>query len=211
MENATTKTKQRYIVEGVWDDNDGADPITADWIVATSADEAESIVTKVRGSIDSWSHAVTWTFEQHIQSERERLAKMETMTLQEVEDSWADTKEMLHYENDEAGECLTCGTQCDDEGICPICAALEAAQEELRQATPGVIPSAWRSEERERIAKAYEAIAAALNARIESCRKCGKALALRDVVEGDARTDQGEGEEVGNVFVYCSEDCRETH
>lgn len=96
-------------------------------------------------------------------------------------------------EEEGPGECLTCGTQCDQEGICPLCAALERAQEDAREGVPGV------------------AVDTILAAGIESCRKCGAALTLRDVVEGDACTDQGEGEEAGNVFVYCSAHCRETH
>ena len=109
------------------------------------------------------------------------------------------------------GPCLTCGTQCDDEGICPACAALEAAQEQLRQATPGVIPSAWRPEERKAIARAKAAIKCALAEGIDSCRNCGKPLNLGDMVSGKACLDEGEGPEEGNVFVYCSTRCRDKH
>jgi hypothetical protein len=109
------------------------------------------------------------------------------------------------------GRCLTCGTQCDDEGICPVCAALEQAEEAVREATLGVIPSAYRPEERQTLAKARAAREKAKDASIDACRKCGEALTLRDITDGSACVDQGEGEEAGRVFVYCSSDCMEAH
>lgn len=114
-------------------------------------------------------------------------------------------------EDGRPGDCLTCHTQCDQDGICPICAELEAAEELLRHATPGVIPAAWRPEERTAIARAEAAIRQALDASIGGCNKCGTPLTLRDVKKGAACTDQGEGQEAGRVFLYCSERCRETH
>jgi hypothetical protein len=41
---------------------------------------------------------------------------------------------------------------------------------------------------------------------IESCPKCGAQVAL-----ALAHEDEGEGEEAGRTFYYCSEHCRETH
>lgn len=41
---------------------------------------------------------------------------------------------------------------------------------------------------------------------IESCPKCGL-----KVTREDAFVDEGEGEEAGRTFYYCSERCRETH
>lgn len=41
---------------------------------------------------------------------------------------------------------------------------------------------------------------------VESCPKCGDT-----VTRGAAFEDQGEGEESGRTFYYCSEHCRETH
>lgn len=40
----------------------------------------------------------------------------------------------------------------------------------------------------------------------ESCPKCGAS-----VTREAAFTDEGEGEELGRTFYYCSEHCRETH
>jgi hypothetical protein len=114
-----------------------------------------------------------------------------------------------------AGECLTCGTQCDDEGICPLCAALERAQERVREATEAAVTAGLRGAvpkaKQKALRDAYAAHAQALSAGIDGCRKCGTPLTLRDVVEGDACVDEGEDDEAGNVFVYCSEHCRETH
>jgi hypothetical protein len=123
---------------------------------------------------------------------------------------------MDEYDCERPGECLTCGTQCDEEGICPLCAALERAQEQVREATEAAFRAA---ELRGRVPadkqKALRAARAALNkamaAPVESCRKCGKALTLHDVTHGGGCTDEGDGEEKGRVFVYCSEHCRETH
>jgi len=103
-------------------------------------------------------------------------------------------------EREGAGECLTCGTQCDDEGICPNCASVEWAQEERRTAQGA-----------EAIAAAEREMAAVLSRPLDSCRKCGQSIQLRDIVQGTACTDAGEGEEAGRVFVYCSHTCRETH
>jgi hypothetical protein len=97
-------------------------------------------------------------------------------------------------------ECCTCGTQCDQEGICLVCAALERAEERWRVAVTAAEARAAKRAIRE--AKAVP---------IDSCRKCGAPLTLGDVVDGRACTDAGEGEEEGRVFVYCSEHCRETH
>jgi hypothetical protein len=108
------------------------------------------------------------------------------------------------------GECLTCGTQCDEDGICPVCARLERAQEKVREAE---VVAGMAGEDpvtaRRGLRRAKAAVRAALAAEIESCRKCGGGLTLADMLKGDACTD--EGEEEGNVFVYCSESCRETH
>lgn len=41
---------------------------------------------------------------------------------------------------------------------------------------------------------------------VEPCRKCGKG-----VIREDCYTDKGEGKEMGNVFYYCSEACRNLH
>jgi hypothetical protein len=38
------------------------------------------------------------------------------------------------------------------------------------------------------------------------CAKCGKRIPLEDAFE-----DTGTGDESGNVFYYCSEDCRDRH
>jgi hypothetical protein len=188
--------KRRYVVEGAWDEGNEGSPITVDWIAATSAEEAEAIVTKVRGKIDDWTHDATRTFEAYLESQQRILDDMRTKTIEEVEASWAETKEGLYYEEDEeedeeeaAGQCLTCGTQCSDEGICPLCAALELAED----------------------ADDHTSAQKALDAAIESCRKCGTPLKLRDVVAGNACTDSGDGPEQGKVFVYCSEHCRKTH
>jgi|SRR5579862_4328908 len=184
-------TKQRYIVEGSWDGGNEGSPITCDWVMAANAEEAEAMVDKVRSKIDSWTHDCTRTFEEYITAQQRALAELIAMTPEAVEASWADTKACLYYEedDDQPGECLTCGTQCDDEGICPLCARYELAED----------------------ADDHAACQKALDAAIESCRKCGVALTLRDVVAGNACTDSGDGSEAGKVFVYCSEHCRETH
>lgn len=39
-----------------------------------------------------------------------------------------------------------------------------------------------------------------------SCAKCGKVIAIADAI-----TDEGEGEESGRTFTYCSTQCMETH
>lgn len=103
-----------------------------------------------------------------------------------------DRIDILAPEEDEDGTpggCLTCGTQCDQDGICPLCDAYEKADDRLD----------------------YEACGRLLDTPIESCRKCGALLLLRDAIAGNACTDAGEGPEAGKVFVYCGEDCRASH
>jgi len=63
--------------------------------------------------------------------------------------------------------CLTCGTQCDAEGICPVCSAVEEAEEAVRAATLGVIPSTYRPEERKALDDAYAALAEANAAQLD--------------------------------------------
>ena len=101
------------------------------------------------------------------------------------------------------GQCLTCATQCSDEGICPKCAALETAQEAWHAADCAKDGAA--------MGEAQAAIDAALNAYIGGCAKCGTPLTLRDTVQGNGCTDDGEGPEAGRVFLYCTLTCLETH
>ena len=103
--------------------------------------------------------------------------------------------------------CLTCGTQCDAEGICPVCSAVEEAEEAVRAATLGVIPSTYRPEERKALDDAYAALAEANAAWLDSCRKCGAPIARGDL-DREACVDEGEGPE-WKVFVYCSRRCME--
>jgi len=105
------------------------------------------------------------------------------------------------WQADVPGPCMTCGTQCDDEGICPVCAALERAVEAAREA------EAFGTGK----AAAERALSKARRAPVTSCRKCGAAIVLRDILCGAACVDFGEGPEAGKVFVYCSHHCMETH
>lgn len=50
------------------------------------------------------------------------------------------------------------------------------------------------------------AMAAQTEREFEFCPKCGKR-----VTRADAFEDEGEGEEAGRTFYYCSERCREAH
>jgi len=110
------------------------------------------------------------------------------------------------------GQCLTCGTMCDDEGICPACAALERAKEELREA------EALDERSNTSIILKHSALLqaqrlrdAALKAPVDNCRNCGKPLTLGDMVNGVGCVDEGDGPEAGAVFVYCSSQCRKAH
>jgi hypothetical protein len=118
-------------------------------------------------------------------------------------------------DDDEPGPCLTCGTQCDSEGICPLCAVLEVTEEHVREATAVSVQAGLRGKVPAQVQKALrDAYAARDKAKaqpVDSCRKCGAMLTLGDIVDGAACVDEGEDEEEGNVFVYCSEHCRETH
>jgi hypothetical protein len=124
-------------------------------------------------------------------------------------------EDMANCDCEKPGPCLTCGTRCDDEGICPVCVGLEHAEELVREATAeavkaglrGKVPAATQAALR----KAYAARTKALEAEVTSCRKCGAPLNLGDLVSGEACVDFGEGAEAGNVFIYCSHRCMENH
>lgn len=97
--------KKRYLVEGAYLDGNDGSPITTDYVVAASADEAREIVTKVREkSGDDWVLDRAIIFEYHIRVESQQLAEMEAMTLEDVENSWSETKAGLYYEEEEEEE-----------------------------------------------------------------------------------------------------------
>lgn len=104
------------------------------------------------------------------------------------------------------GQCLTCGTQCGDEGICPACSRLEAAD--------GLIATASRLNDpfkEDAMLAGLRLRSEALAAVLGGCAKCGMGIALGHIHNGFACVDQGEGPEAGKVFAYCSTRCREAH
>lgn len=96
--------KNRYFVEGVYPGGNGGYPVTADYVVATGRDEAEAIVKTVRTQSDDWVCDRVVVFEHHINLERRQLARMESMTLDDVENNWSKTKADLYYEEEEEEE-----------------------------------------------------------------------------------------------------------
>lgn len=97
--------KNRYLVEGAYLSGNDGNPITGDYVVAISPEDAKAIVKKVRdASYDNWMCECVHTFEEHIASERLQLDQMEAMSLEDVEESWADTKDNLYYEEEEEEE-----------------------------------------------------------------------------------------------------------
>jgi len=85
--------KTRFVVEGTQPDDTGGSYITADYVAAFDGDEAANIVREARG--EDWTLDLVSTFEDHIMREKMILFEMDNMSIQDVEDSWFETKKSL--------------------------------------------------------------------------------------------------------------------
>lgn len=105
---------KRFVVEGAWlKGNDGA-PVTRDFVVAETADDATALVKGVRQRLEPWQTDTTLEFDDFIATERAILDRMARMSLEDVETSWAETRASLIDDEDEGcDECMTYPCSCD--------------------------------------------------------------------------------------------------
>lgn len=107
---------KRFVVEGAWLEGNDGSPVTRDFVVAEDEDAAAALVESVRGKMEPWQSDVVMEFERFIETESAILREMTTMSLQDVEASWLNTKECLGVdEEDEEDAAMEAQTD-DDEG-----------------------------------------------------------------------------------------------
>lgn len=96
--------KKRYVVEGAWLEGNDGSPVTTDWVVATSEEEAEAMVAKVRGRLEEWRKDFVMTFGDYIHQQRQQLADMSKLSQDEVEAAWEETKKNLGWDDEDDEE-----------------------------------------------------------------------------------------------------------
>ena len=95
---------KRFVVEGAWLEGNDGSPVTRDFVVAEDEDAAAALVESVRGKMEPWQSDVVMEFERFIETESAILREMTTMSLQDVEASWLNTKECLGVDEGEEDE-----------------------------------------------------------------------------------------------------------
>lgn len=106
---------KRFVVEGAWLEGNDGSPVTRDFVVANSADDATGLVERVRERLEPWQADTALEFDEFIAGERAILDGMAGMALEDVEASWAETKRNLGQEGGWGdGETCECGRGAHD-------------------------------------------------------------------------------------------------
>ncbi len=106
----------RYLVEGAYSGSNDGSPITGDYVVAATPEEAQAMVTKVRKYTDPWHFDRVVSFEDHIKELRDIASRLEAMTEEQVADGWEETKGDLYYEEEGEDEEDADFNPCGDGG-----------------------------------------------------------------------------------------------